>query len=33
MKETIEKRKREPVEWVKIFANDMSDKWVNIQNT
>ena len=25
-KETINKVKREPTEWVKIFANDLSDK-------
>ena len=26
MKETISKTKRQPTEWVKIFANDISDK-------
>ena len=26
MKETINKAKRQPTEWEKIFANDMSDK-------
>ena len=26
MKETIGKTKRQPKEWEKIFANDMSDK-------
>lgn len=26
MKETINKTKREPLEWEKIFANDISDK-------
>ena len=27
-KETINKSKRQPTEWKKIFANDMSDKWL-----
>ena len=26
MKETIRKTKKQPVEWEKIFANDISDK-------
>ena len=26
VKETISKTKRQPTEWVKIFANDISDK-------
>ena len=26
MKETISKTKRQPIEWEKIFANDISDK-------
>ena len=26
MKETINKTKRQPTEWKKIFANDISDK-------
>ena len=26
MKETISKTKRQPMEWEKIFANDISDK-------
>ena len=25
-KETINKKKRQPTEWEKIFANDMTDK-------
>ena len=28
MKETIDKTKRQPTEWEKTFANDMSDKGV-----
>ena len=31
-KETINKTKRQLTEWEKIFANDISDKGVNIQN-
>ena len=31
-KETINKMKRHPTEWEKIFANDMTDKWFNVQN-
>ena len=31
-KETINKIKRQPMKWEKIFANDMNDE-VNIQNT
>ena len=27
-KETISKTKRQPTEWEKIFANDISDKWL-----
>ena len=27
-KETINKTKTQPVEWEKIFANDMTDKWL-----
>ena len=26
-KETIDKTKRQPMEWEKIFANDATDKW------
>ena len=32
-KETINKTKRQPSEWEKIFANDISNKGVNIQHT
>ena len=31
-KETINKMKRHPTEWEKIFANEMTDKWFNVQN-
>ena len=31
-KETINKMKRQPKEWEKTFANDMTDKWFNVQN-
>ena len=31
-KETINKVKRQPMEWEKIFVNHISDKRVNIQN-
>ena len=27
-KKTIDKMKRQPTEWEKIFANDMTDKWL-----
>ena len=27
-KETVDKMKRQPTEWEKIFANDMTDKWL-----
>ena len=27
-KETINKMKRQPTEWAKIFANDVTDKWL-----
>ena len=27
-KETVNKTKRQPSEWEKIFANDLSDKWL-----
>ena len=27
-KETVNKTKRQPTEWEKIFANDISDKWL-----
>ena len=27
-KETINKTKRQPMEWEKIFANDAPDKWL-----
>ena len=27
-KETISKTKRQPTEWEKIFANDISNKWL-----
>ena len=32
VKETINKTKRQPAEWEKIFANDISDKGLNMQN-
>ena len=31
-KETINKIKRQPSEWEKIFANEATDKRVNLQN-
>ena len=31
-KEIINKMKRQPTEWEKIFANEMSDKGINIQH-
>ena len=31
-KETINKIKRQPAEWEKIFANDAADKEINLQN-
>ena len=32
-KETMNKTKRQPTNWEKIFANLISDKGVNLQNT
>ena len=32
-KETISKTKRQPMEWEKIFANDISDKSINLSNS
>ena len=32
MKETINKIKRQPMGWEKIFANNISDKKASIQN-
>ena len=32
MKETINKMKRQPTEWEKIFGNDISDKGLVFQN-
>ena len=31
-KETINKTKRQPSEWEKIFANEATDKRINLQN-
>ena len=31
-KETINKTKRQPSEWEKIFANEATDKGLNLQN-
>ena len=31
-RETIDKTKRQPTEWEKIFANDMSDKMLISKN-
>ena len=31
-KETIKKTKRQPSEWEKIFANESTDKELNLQN-
>ena len=31
-KETINKIKRQPTEWEKIFANDAANKEINLQN-
>ena len=31
-KETINKTKRLPMEWEKIFANDATNKRINLQN-
>ena len=31
-KETINKMKRQPSEWEKIFANETTDKRINLQN-
>ena len=30
-KETINKNKRQPSEWEKIFANEATDKMINLQ--
>ena len=32
-KETINKMKRQPIEWEKIFANDATNQWFYLQNT
>ena len=31
-KETLNKRKRRPIEWEKIFASESTDKGINLQN-
>ena len=31
-KETLNKTKRQPIEWEKIFANEVTDKEINLQN-
>ena len=31
-KETINKTKQQPMEWEKVFVNDVSDKGVSVQN-
>ena len=31
-KETINKTKRQPMKWEKIFANDVTKQGINIQN-
>ena len=31
-KETLNKMKRQPTEWEKIFANESTDKGINLQN-